>query len=93
MRNHNGHGIPRTYIQLPVNYRPQVSKAVRDNLLVRANDFGIELEDIAITHLSFGTEFTRAVEAKQVRARQHAPAGVFAEFSTFIPRFIWDRFA
>jgi hypothetical protein len=32
---------------------------VRDSLTVRAADFGIVLEDIAITHLSFGTEFTK----------------------------------
>lgn len=37
----------------------QVSRAVRDSLTVRAADFGIVLEDIAITHLSFGTEFTK----------------------------------
>jgi hypothetical protein len=29
---------------------------VRDALLARASDFGIVLEDVAITHLSFGTE-------------------------------------
>jgi hypothetical protein len=36
-----------------------VSLAVRESLTVRAADFGIVLEDIAITHLSFGTEFTK----------------------------------
>lgn len=54
----------------------QVSRAVRDSLTLRAADFGIVLEDIAITHLSFGTEFTKAVEAKQV-AEQDAERARF----------------
>jgi len=39
---------------------------VRESLLARSADFGIVLEDVAITHLSFGVEFTKAVEMKQV---------------------------
>jgi hypothetical protein len=54
----------------------QVSHAIRDALMVRAADFGIVLEDIAITHLSFGTEFTKAVEMKQV-AEQDAERARF----------------
>jgi hypothetical protein len=60
----------------PLSYRQhcaplglQVSRAVRDALTLRAADFGITLEDVAITHLSFGTEFTKAVEMKQVGGR------------------------
>jgi prohibitin 1 len=53
-----------------------VSHAIRDALMVRAADFGIVLEDIAITHLSFGTEFTKAVEMKQV-AEQDAERARF----------------
>ena len=37
----------------------------------RAKDFNIILEDVAITHLSYGAEFSRAVEQKQV-AQQEA---------------------
>lgn len=55
---------------------PQVSHAIRDSLLLRAADFGIVLEDIAITHLSFGSEFTKAVEMKQV-AEQEAERARF----------------
>lgn len=29
---------------------------VRESLMARAADFGIVLDDVAITHLSFGTE-------------------------------------
>ncbi len=45
---------------------PQVSAEVRNELLSRAANFDIVLEDVAITHLSFGTEFSKAIEAKQV---------------------------
>lgn len=51
--------------------RPKVSALVRDSLTKRAQDFNIVLDDVAITHLSYGHEFSRAVEAKQV-AQQEA---------------------
>lgn len=56
--------------------REKVSHAVRESLLARSADFGIVLEDVAITHLSFGAEFTKAVEAKQV-AEQDAERAKF----------------
>ncbi|XVE84107.1 hypothetical protein DITRI_Ditri16bG0143000 [Diplodiscus trichospermus] len=51
--------------------RPHVSALVRNSLIQRARDFNIELADVAITHLSYGAEFSRAVEQKQV-AQQEA---------------------
>ncbi|KAI7741830.1 hypothetical protein M8C21_003263, partial [Ambrosia artemisiifolia] len=51
--------------------RPYVSAMVRDSLIRRAKDFNIVLDDVAITHLSYGAEFSRAVEQKQV-AQQEA---------------------
>lgn len=39
--------------------RPQVSALVRDSLVRRAKDFNILLDDVAITHLSYGAEFSR----------------------------------
>ncbi|XVF57861.1 hypothetical protein PTKIN_Ptkin07bG0016500 [Pterospermum kingtungense] len=51
--------------------RPQVSALVRNALTERARDFNIELADVAITHLSYGAEFSKAVELKQV-AQQEA---------------------
>mmetsp|Transcript_32417 Transcript_32417/g.71621 ORF Transcript_32417/g.71621 Transcript_32417/m.71621 type:complete len:284 (-) Transcript_32417:2081-2932(-) len=56
--------------------REKVSRAVRESLLARSADFGIVLEDVAITHLSFGAEFTKAVEQKQV-AEQDAERAKF----------------
>lgn len=51
--------------------REEVSRLVRRNLTERALDFHIRIEDCSITHLSFGPEYTRAVESKQV-AQQEA---------------------
>lgn len=56
--------------------RDRVSKAVRESLTQRATEFNIQLDDVAITHLSFGTEFTKAVESKQV-AQQDAERARF----------------
>lgn len=51
--------------------REQVSADIRAELLQRASQFNVVLEDVAITHLSFSPEYARAVEAKQV-AQQDA---------------------
>ena len=46
--------------------RDEVSKRVATALRLRAKDFNIVLEDIALTHLSFSAEYSKAIEAKQV---------------------------
>lgn len=51
--------------------RPEVSAMIRKNLMARADKFHLILDDVAITHLSFGREFARAIEQKQV-AQQEA---------------------
>jgi prohibitin 1 len=56
--------------------RPYVSALVRESLLRRAKEFDILLDDVAITHLSYGAEFSRAVEQKQV-AQQEAERSKF----------------
>ncbi|XP_008809412.1 prohibitin-3, mitochondrial-like [Phoenix dactylifera] len=56
--------------------RPHVSALVRDALVRRARDFNIVLDDVAITHLSYGAEFSQAVEKKQV-AQQEAERSKF----------------
>lgn len=48
-----------------------VSQKVNEELTNRAAQFGIILDDISLTHLTFGREFTEAVEMKQV-AQQDA---------------------
>lgn len=44
----------------------QVSLLVRRELYERAKDFNIILDDVSITELSFSSQYTAAVEAKQV---------------------------
>lgn len=56
--------------------RETVSLTIRRNLRERARDFDIILEDVSITELHFGHEFTQAVEAKQV-AQQDAERARF----------------
>lgn len=54
-----------------ITQRSQVSLLVRKELIDRARDFNIILDDVAITELTFGKEYTAAVEAKQI-AQQEA---------------------
>lgn len=54
----------------------QVSLLIRKELVERARDFNIILDDVSLTELSFGKEYTAAIEAKQV-AQQEAQRAVF----------------
>lgn len=56
--------------------REQVSMLIRQFLEERAKDFDVLVDDVSITHLSFGKEYTAAVEAKQV-AQQEAERARF----------------
>eukprot|EP00931_Biecheleriopsis_adriatica_P043108 TRINITY_DN2463_c0_g1_i1.p1 TRINITY_DN2463_c0_g1~~TRINITY_DN2463_c0_g1_i1.p1 ORF type:complete len:310 (+),score=87.06 TRINITY_DN2463_c0_g1_i1:81-932(+) len=46
--------------------REQVSNEIREAIVARASQFNILMDDIAITHLTYGKEFARAIEEKQV---------------------------
>jgi prohibitin 2 len=59
-----------------ITQRERVSKLVRDQLVLRAGKFNLELEDVSITHVAFSNEFTTAVESKQI-AQQEAQRGFF----------------
>ncbi|CAH1240325.1 PHB2 [Branchiostoma lanceolatum] len=59
-----------------ITQRQQVSLLIRRELTERAKDFNVILDDVAITDLSFGKEYTAAVEAKQV-AQQEAQRAQF----------------
>ncbi|KAI0979654.1 hypothetical protein GJ496_001299 [Pomphorhynchus laevis] len=59
-----------------ITQRSIVSQRVNELLTKRAMQFGLILDDISITHLTFGHEFTAAVEAKQV-AQQEAEKARF----------------
>ncbi|XP_058947421.2 prohibitin-2 [Pocillopora verrucosa] len=54
-----------------ITMRQEVSLLIRRQLTDRAKDFFIILDDVSITDLSFGREYTAAIEAKQV-AQQEA---------------------
>lgn len=59
-----------------ITQREVVSSRVREDLVKRASEFGIQLEDVSITHMTFGQEFTKAVEQKQI-AQQDAERAKF----------------
>merc|ERR1711997_1352663 len=59
-----------------ITQRELVSSQVNSELTKRATQFGLILDDISITHLTFGREFTQAVELKQV-AQQEAEKAKF----------------
>ncbi|ETI20139.1 prohibitin-1 [Cladophialophora carrionii CBS 160.54] len=59
-----------------ITQREAVSQRIRADLTKRAQEFNIALEDVSITHMTFGREFTRAVEQKQI-AQQDAERARF----------------
>lgn len=59
-----------------ITQREIVSQKVSEDLTERAGQFGLILDDISLTHLTFGKEFTQAVELKQV-AQQDAEKARF----------------
>ncbi|KAI9748136.1 MAG: Prohibitin-1, subunit of the prohibitin complex (Phb1p-Phb2p) [Lichina confinis] len=59
-----------------ITQRETVSNRIRTDLVKRASEFNIALEDVSITHMTFGREFTKAVEQKQI-AQQDAERARF----------------
>lgn len=50
--------------------REKVSHEIRDAIVERCKAFDIELDDVAITHLNYGKEFSKAIEEKQVAEQE-----------------------
>lgn len=50
--------------------RDEVSFLIRQRLTERLRDFNIILDDVSITDLVFGAEFTKAIENKQIAQQQ-----------------------
>ena len=46
--------------------REQISFLIRKTLEERAAEFMVILDDVSITDLTFGAEFSRAIEEKQI---------------------------
>ena len=59
-----------------ITMRQEVSLMIRRDLVDRAKDFDIILDDVSITDLSFSGQYTAAVESKQV-AQQEAQRAAF----------------
>lgn len=62
-----------------ITQREQVSHRVSEELTERATQFGLIIDDISLTHLSFGREFTSAVEQKQVAEQEAERARYLVE--------------
>lgn len=62
-----------------ITQRQEVSSLIRKRLVERARDFNILLDDVSITHLNFGKEYTAAIEAKQVAQQEAERAKFFVE--------------
>lgn len=56
-----------------------VSREIRKIMTERAANFNIALDDVSITTLTFGREFTAAIEAKQVAAQEAERAKFIVE--------------
>jgi prohibitin 1 len=50
--------------------RAEVSARIKEEMIKRARIFHLEFDDVAITHLTFGREFMKAIEAKQVASQE-----------------------
>ncbi|XP_023637697.1 LOW QUALITY PROTEIN: prohibitin-2, mitochondrial [Capsella rubella] len=59
--------------------RELVSREIRNIVTERASKFNIALDDVSITNLRFGKEFTEAIEKKQVAAQEAERAKYIVE--------------
>lgn len=62
-----------------ITQREGVSRMIRDQLIDRATEFNILLDDVAITALSFGAEYSAAVEAKQIAQQEAQRAALLVQ--------------
>jgi len=64
---------------LLVTKREDVSQQIRDDLSARASDFGIVIDDVAITDFSFSQQYSEAVERKQIAQQESQRAALLVE--------------
>ncbi|CAL1392932.1 unnamed protein product [Linum trigynum] len=62
-----------------ITQREDVSREIRRIMTEKAKYFNIALDDVSITSLTFGKEFTAAIEAKQVAAQEAERAKFIVE--------------
>eukprot|EP00812_Abedinium_dasypus_P014267 NODE_777_length_1366_cov_502.573608.p1 GENE.NODE_777_length_1366_cov_502.573608~~NODE_777_length_1366_cov_502.573608.p1 ORF type:complete len:289 (+),score=111.38 NODE_777_length_1366_cov_502.573608:93-959(+) len=53
-----------------LTHREHVSREIRDGIVQRANQFHIIMDDVSMTHLTYGKEFAKAIEEKQVAEQE-----------------------
>jgi prohibitin 1 len=53
-----------------LTHREHVSNEIREAIIKRASQFNILIDDVSITHLTYGKEFSRAIEDKQVAEQE-----------------------
>merc|ERR1712226_562814 len=53
-----------------LTHREHVSKEIREAIVARAQQFNILMDDVSITHLTYGKEFAKAIEEKQVAEQE-----------------------
>jgi len=63
--------------------RDTVKSNIGHALRRRAQEFDLTVDDVAITHLTFGTEFSKAIEAKQVASQEAERAKFVVERTEF----------
>jgi len=63
--------------------RDAVKNNIQGTLKRRASDFDLQLRDVAITHLTFGSDFAKAIEAKQVASQEAERAKFIVERTEF----------
>jgi len=53
-----------------LTHREHVSAEIREAIVQRAAQFNILMDDVSITHLTYGKEFSKAIEEKQVAEQE-----------------------
>jgi len=53
-----------------LTHREAVSTEIKEAIILRAKEFNILMDDVSITHLTYGKEFARAIEEKQVASQE-----------------------
>lgn len=66
-----------------ITQREAVSNAISETLIKRAAEFDVNIEDVAITQLTFAREFNLAVELKQVAQQEAERARFLVEQAEF----------
>jgi prohibitin 1 len=53
-----------------LTHREHVSTEIREAIVARASQFNILMDDVSMTHLTYGKEFAKAIEEKQVAEQE-----------------------